>query len=161
MSSWARGVVLGASAALGLTGCGGPVEIESRDLPATDRAACEAFVADLPEVLADEERVEVTPADALGAAYGDPAVTVTCGVPVPEGFDQTAQCQVANGVGWYLPPEQLDSTEVDAELSAAGNRPVVQVVVPAGEGRGDTAAAAIAELAPLVEEHLPLELRCG
>ena len=143
-----------------LAACSGPTEISAYDLDDADRAACEAFVADLPDRLADEERGDVEPADALGAAYGDPAIVVTCGVPVPDGFDQTSQCQVANGVGWYVPPEQIDVAEGEATLSAAGNRPIVSVVVPGGEGRGEDAAAAIAELAPLVDEHLPLEQRC-
>ncbi len=143
-----------------LAGCGGPVELATYDLDETDRRACEAFAADLPDVLAQEERVDVEPDDALGAAYGDPPITVTCGVPTPEGFDLTAQCQEANGVGWFLPPELLDDPDADATLSAAGNRPVVQVVVPGVADRGDLAAAAIAELAPLVTEHLPLRQRC-
>ena len=81
-------------------------------------------------------------------------------MPTPDGFDQTAQCQVANGVGWYVPPEQLDDPDGEAALSAAGNEPIVEVVVPGGDDRGDVAAAAIAELAPLVEKHLPEEQRC-
>ncbi len=143
-----------------LVACGGPVEIESHDLDAADRERCEAFVADLPDTMAGEERVEVSPDDALGAAYGDPPLVVACGVPVPDGFDQTAQCQVADGVGWYLDPEILDDQDADATLTAAGNRPIVSVTVPGGEGRGDRAAAAIAVLADAVKAHLPEELRC-
>jgi hypothetical protein len=153
------GLAAVAMLAVGLTGCG-PVEIETHDLDAADREACEAFVADLPDVLADEDRVEVSPDDALGAAYGDPAITVTCGVPAPEGFDLTAQCQLVSGVGWYVPPEQFDDPDTDAVVSAAGNEPVVQVVVPGGDDRGDVAAAVMAELAPLVKAHLPQQVRC-
>jgi hypothetical protein len=40
-------------------------------------------------------------------------MVVTCGVPTPDGFDLTAQCQVANGVGWYVPPEVLDDPDAD------------------------------------------------
>jgi hypothetical protein len=130
-----------------------PVEIESYDLDAADRAACEAFVADLPD-------------DALGAAYGDPEITVTCGIPVPDAFDQTSSCLVVDGVGWYVPDGSDDDRGVAVRLSTPGFRPVVEVVVPsdyrpADRSLGDdTTAAAIATLTPLVREHLTLVKRC-
>jgi hypothetical protein len=144
-----------------------PVEIESYDLDAADRAACEAFVAGLPDALADEDRVDVRPDDALGAAYGDPAITVTCGIPVPDGFDQTSSCLVVDGVGWYVPDGSDDDRGVDVRLSTPGFRPVVEVVVPsdyrpADRSLGDdTTAAAIATLTPLVDKHLRLVERCA
>lgn len=143
-----------------------PVEIQTYDLDAADRAACEAFAADLPGDLADEDRVDVRPDDALGAAYGDPAITVTCGGPVPEGFDQTSRCDEVNGVGWYIPDGSDDDLTVDLRLAAAGYRPVVEIVVPADlrpdvRNLGDnTTAAALSTLGPLVEDHLTLEQRC-
>ncbi len=156
---------LGAVAAL-LVGCSGPPEIASYDLSDADRAACEAFVDDLPASLADEERVDVEPDDALGAAYGDPAITVTCGVPVPAGFDQTSRCDEVNGVGWFIPDGSDDDTTADLRLSVPGFSPVVEIVVPSDyrpteRFQGDnTTAAALAVLSPLVEEHLTLEQRC-
>jgi hypothetical protein len=143
-----------------------PVKIESYDLSATDRAACEAFVADLPDSLADQDRVDVRPGDALGAAYGDPAITVTCGVPVPAGFDQTSRCDEVNGIGWYIPDGSDNDRTVDLRLAVAGFRPVVEVVVPADlrpDARNvgdDTTAAVLATLAPIVGERLTLEQRC-
>jgi hypothetical protein len=162
-----RGVVLSTAGALALlaplvTACSGDPEIESYDLDEADRAACEAFVADLPDALADEDEVEVDGDDdpVLGAAYGDPAITVTCGVPTPEGFDQTSSCEVADGVGWYVAPEAFDDQDADVVLTAAGYRPAVAVSVP-GELRPDAPAAAIAELAAPVKQHLTLEQRCS
>jgi hypothetical protein len=157
---------LGALLASVLTACGGPPEIASYDLGDADRAACEAFVADLPASLADEERVDVEPAGALGAAYGDPALTVTCGVPVPTDFDQTSRCDEVNGVGWFIPDGTDSDTSVDLRLTAPGYRPVVELVVPADYRPDDpfvgddTTAAALAVLSPLVAEHLSLEQRC-
>ncbi|WP_170286088.1 DUF3515 domain-containing protein [Nocardioides rubriscoriae] len=149
-----------------LLACSGSPEIASYDLSAADRAACEAFVADLPDSLADEDRVDASPADALGAAYGDPAITVTCGVPVPGDFDQTSRCQEVNGVGWFILDGTDDDTSVDLRATAPGYRPVVSLVVPSDyrpdepfQG-DDTTAAALAELSPLVDEHLRLEQRC-
>jgi hypothetical protein len=159
-------VVVGATVGLLVWRPWGPVEIASYDLDAADRATCEALVADLPDRLADEDRVEVSPDDALGAAYGDPAITVTCGVPVPAEFDQTSRCDEVNGVGWYVPDGGDTDPTLDLVLSVPGYRPVVEVVVPSDyrptdPSRGDnTTAAALATLSSLVTEHLTQEQRC-
>ena len=134
-----------------LTACG-PVEVDVPDLPAEDRAACEAFAADLPDTLLDEEQVEVEPADAPAAAYGDPPIVVRCGAGEPEGFGKGAQCEIANDVPWYIPPEQYDDQSLDLVITAAWHTPRAQVLLPA-EYRGREAGA-MAVLAPLVEEHL-------
>ncbi|WP_139981868.1 DUF3515 domain-containing protein [Nocardioides litoris] len=174
---WARGVrapalgpgltaVAAVAAAVVLGACSGPPEITSTDLDAAGRAACEAFTADLPDTLADQERVEVEPADALGAAYGDPPITVTCGVPLPEGFDQTSRCDEVDGVGWYVPDGSDADPTTDLRLAAPGYRPVVELRVPADyrpqdQNIGDdVTAGALGQLSGLVEEHLTLEQRC-
>lgn len=154
-------VALTASLALLLGACsGGAVSVVTPDVDASDRAACEAFVADLPTDLAGELPREVEPADALGAAYGDPAYVVRCGVPVPDDFDQaSSSCEVANGVGWYVAPEDFLDQDADVTLTAAGYRPVVEVLVP-GDYRPDGPAAAIVQLAAAVDEHLTLVENC-
>jgi len=138
----------------------GTVEISTPDLDDTARAACEAFTADLPESIYEETRREVEPADALGGAYGDPAIVVRCGVAVPADFDEAvSSCEVANDVGWYVPPAEFDDQEADVTLTAAGYRPVVEVSVP-GSYRPNGTAAAIAQLAAAVDEHLTLVENC-
>ncbi len=148
-------------APVALTGCSaGPVDVVTPDLDDADRSACEAFVADLPPSIFDEAPRDIDPPDALGGAYGDPAIVVRCGVAVPDGFDQAvSSCEVANGVGWYVPPEQFDEQDADVTLTAAGYRPIVEVSVPA-EYRPDGTAAAIAQLAAAVDEHLTLVENC-
>lgn len=145
-----------------LTACSaGPVEVLTPDLADADRAACEAFTADLPTSIFDLPARDIEPAGALGGAYGDPAIVVRCGVSVPDGFDQaTSSCEVANGVGWYVPPEQFDDQEADVTLTAAGFRPIVEVSVP-GTYRPDATAAAIAQLAAAVDQHLTLVENCA
>lgn len=136
------------------------MDVVTLDLDDADRSACEAFIADLPASLADEPARDMEPADALGGAYGDPAIVVRCGVPVPADFDQTtSSCEVANGVGWYVPPEEFDDQSADVTLTAAGYRPIVEIDVPA-EYRPDGPAAAIAQLAAAVDEHLTLIENC-
>lgn len=152
-------VATGALAAALATGCGGPVEVDVPDLAAADAAVCDAFTADLPDTLAEKERVEIEPADAPAAAYGDPAIVVRCGVDEPAGFDLTSSCEVANGVGYYIPDEQYEDQGLDLTITTAGYTPRVEIVVP-DDYRPNAGAAAMAALAPLVDEHLTLVEPC-
>ena len=137
-----------------LTGCADePITLEQPQVSDEDLAACNAFIDDVPRRLDGEERRKVNPANSLGAAWGDPAIIVRCGVGVPPEFDQFSSCEVANGVGWFVPDEQFDDQHADATLTAVGYRPVVSVTVPA-KYRPEGPAAAIAELAQAVKDHL-------
>jgi hypothetical protein len=159
-SSWSRGVVASAAACGVLAGCSGTITIDDHDLSDADRAACEALVADLPRTLAGEDRVGVEPADALGAAWGGQAPYVlTCGVPEPEGYEPTAECNVIEGVGWYVPEDQLTDQAEDATPVALSRTPLVEVLVPA-EHRTEGIDRALAELATALEEHLGEGLSC-
>ncbi len=152
MSVWTRGAV--ASGCLLLTACsGGPVELDSPEPEVQDRAACEALVDDLPPALADEELREIEPTDALGAAYGDPAIVVVCGSDVPAEFNETSSCEVADGVGWYAPPEQYDDQSADVTMFSVTHRPVVELRLPS-DYRPAGLAAALAQLAAPVKRHL-------
>ena len=139
---------------LPMAACGGSVEVDVPDLGGEDAAACAALADALPDTLADEERVDIEPDDAPAAAYGDPAIVVTCGVDSPAGFGPGAQCEVVNDVPWYIPPEQYDDLDLDLVITAAWHLPRVQVVMPA-ELRGDGLEAGImAKLSPAVADHL-------
>lgn len=142
-----------------LTACGGPVEIDVPELSGADRATCEAFADDLPDSLAEQERVDIEPEDAPAAAYGDPAIVVRCGVPTPEGFDVTASCETADGVGYFIPDEQYVDQGLDLTLTAAGYRPRVEIRIPA-DYRPNAGPAAMSVLAPLIKEHLTLVDAC-
>jgi hypothetical protein len=146
-----RGVVV--CGCLLLTACSGPVEIDAPDVDADDRAACEGFVDDLPATLTGEKAVETEPKDPLGAAYGDPAITVVCGVDVPEGFNATSACEEVNRVGWYAPPEQYDDQSADVTIFSITHRPVVEMRLPS-DYRPAGLAAALAELAEPVKANL-------
>ena len=156
-----RGVVASAAATVvvGLAGCSSTPTIDDVDLPDEDRAACESLVADLPDTLAGQERRDVDPADALGAAWGDPAYVLTCGVPEPDDYEPTAECNVIAGVGWYVPDDQLADQGKDATPIALSLAPYVQVVVPA-DYRTEGIDRALAELAPALKEHLGDGLPC-
>lgn len=136
---------------LGVTACGPPV-IETGELSDADAQACRDLVADLPGTLLDEEAVEVEGDTAYGAAWGDPAIVLTCGVDAID-ISQAPPCTVVDGVGWVVPEEGGDETTFVAD----GFRPRVRVVVP-----DDYApeASALTELGPLVQEHAELEDEC-
>jgi hypothetical protein len=143
-----------------LTACGsGEVAIDSPAPDAGDRAACERVVDALPDTLAGEEGRVVTPDDALGAAWGDPPIVLTCGVDLPAEFDEFATCVEANGVDWFVPAEQVEDDSRDVTFSTAGYRPIVELRVPA-EYRPEGGAAALAELAKPLRKRLELVQAC-
>jgi hypothetical protein len=148
-------VLSGAAAAtLLLSACSpGKVEIEEHDLSAADRATCEALVADLPDTVGGELRRSVDPDDALGAAWGDPAYVLTCGVPEPSDYAPTAECSVIGGVGWYVPDDQLSDLRADATAIALSLSPYVEVRVPS-RYRTEGIDRALADLAPVLKKHL-------
>ena len=96
MSLRTRGAVACAVVLL-VAGCGDePPEIDAPDLSAADASACRDLVAALPDELAGQERVDVTGDTEYGAAWGDPAIVLTCGVGRPDDFTDISTC--ASGV---------------------------------------------------------------
>lgn len=142
---------LAALAVLAVVVLTGPPEIESVGLGEAEAQACRDLVADLPATLAGQERVEVAGDTEYGAAWGDPAIVLTCGA-APVDISSAPPCTVVAGVGWVVPEEGEETV-----LAADGYRPRVQLVVP-----DDYAPAAelALDLSPLVKEHAELEDEC-
>ena len=158
-SRWVRGVAL-SGLLLVLVGCAdGPVSIPTTDAGPAAEAVCEQFLADVPTVLAGERKRALVRNGALGAAWGDPAIVLTCGGELPDDFDRFSECVEANGVGWFVPANAEQDQSATAVLTAAGYRPVVQVRVP-GDYRPEGVASVMAGLADPVEEHLRLVEPC-
>ena len=158
-----RGVVASAAGLLlapALAACSpGLVQVEDHDPSAADRAACEALVADLPKTLAGELRRSVDPDDALGAAWGDPAYVLTCGVPEPADYEATAECSDVKGIGWYVTDDQASDLRVDVTPIALSRTPYVELLVPS-RYRTDGIDRALADLAPVMKDHLAEGLPC-
>ena len=127
-------------------------------MPASEEETCRDLVADVPDRLGDRERREVTPSDGLGAAWGDPAIVMTCGGEPPL-LSPTAVCEEANGVGYFVEDAPLSDESVDVTLVTVGYDPIITVEVPAEE-RPEGVAAAMAELAAAVEAHTELVRPC-
>jgi hypothetical protein len=104
-----------------------PVEMSAP--PLADRAAtvCRALFAKLPDRFGDLARRQVTAGPEQNAAYGDPPVTVACGVagPTPPGGAQYFQIQ---GPCWY----QDDTATGSRRWSLQGREVPVLVTAPAG-----------------------------
>ena len=148
------------SLALVLVACGKePVSIPTLRLTAADQAVCQRVTDALPDQVANQSRRKTQPAEALGGAWGDPAIVAQCGVPVPSDFSRTAPCQTADGVGWYLPDTAFQDESSDIVISTAGYRPILQVTVP-GSYRPEGMAAAMVQLAPMVKEYTKLVKPC-
>ena len=143
-----------------LAGCGKePVTIPTLRLSASDQAICQRVANALPDRVADQSRRKTQPAEALGGAWGDPAIVAQCGVPVPAGFDRTSQCQTADGVGWYVPDDEFRDPSSEIVIATAGYRPILQVSIPA-KYRPSGMAAAMVELAPMVQKYTKLVRPC-
>jgi hypothetical protein len=143
-----------------LAACGKePVSIPTLRLTASDQARCQRVTNALPRSVAGQKRRKTQPAEALGAAWGDPAIIAQCGVAVPADFSKAAACQEADGVGWFIPDGQVNDQSADVVMSSAGYRPVVQVTVPATY-RPNGLAAVMVELAPMVKDDTRLVQPC-
>ncbi|WP_243057246.1 DUF3515 domain-containing protein [Nocardioides sp. SR21] len=164
MSSWTRGVVAFAGLVL-LAGCSsGPPEIHAADMSDADAQACRDFVAKLPDTLAGQESVEVAGDTEYGAAWGDPAIVLTCGVEQPPEFSDTSTCIAVKQTGWFVPDEvfkdMFDGDETtDVPMTEMNYRPRVHVDLP-GEYRPDGFPNTAGELAELIEANLEKSGKC-
>jgi hypothetical protein len=147
-----------ATTALLLAGCagGGTLDIDAPAVRGADAAVCRALLAAVPARVADQARRTSEDGAGFGAAWGDPAIVLTCGVPRPKGLDAFAACTVANGVGWYLPASQGQDEPVD--MTTVGRAVRVEVEIPA---EYFPPATTMADLAPALRRTVPQVRPCG
>ncbi len=136
---------------LTLAGCSGVVDLEPADLDPEAEAICADLLADLPRELAGQARRDVAPAGS-GVAWGDPAVTLRCGITDAQRLGPASECQVVDGVGWY--PEQLPD---GYRFTTLGRATPVEVVVPAAYA---PEVGPLTELADAVAQHDPQVQAC-
>jgi hypothetical protein len=135
------------------------VSIPTLRLTATQQAECQRVADALPSSVAGQGRRKTQPAAALGAAWGDPAIIAQCGVGVPQGFSRTASCQQVNGVGWFVPDDQVNDPHADVVMATVGYRPIVQVTVPATYRPSGLAAAEV-QIGAVVKKYTTLVHAC-
>lgn len=104
-----------------------PTAAVSMAAPALDERSeviCRALLAQLPERVRDREQRPVTAGHEQNAAYGEPPITLACGIPMPE-LPPTDLVYPLDKVCWHA-DERSDATvwtTVDREVP-------VQVTVP-------------------------------
>ena len=112
--------------------------------------ACTALARELPATVADQARRPTDPASALTAAWGDPAITVTCGAPQPD-RPLDAQLLSVDGITWY--PEPLTN---GTRFTTEGRVAAVRLDVPR-QYRPEVAAPT--DLADAIGRTIPTQRR--
>ena len=149
-----------AACVLGLVlvaGCGtGPVEVDAPALTGADARACSALLDAVPGRVGGHDRREVE-GRGYGAAWGDPAIELRCGVGRPAGFDKFATCQSVNGVDWYIPQSQMTGEPADILMTTVGRAQNVEVHLPEDYW---PPAATMVDLAAAIKRTIPLRDPC-
>ena len=144
-----------------LTACSpGAVPVPPVHVSGETEQTCRRLVDDLPDEVADQPRREVRPADALGAAWGDPAIVVTCGGPPPVKFGPGATCLTVDGVDWFLDDAEVaepGEQQGTVTISTVKREETVALTLP-----GDywPPATALADVSPVVKKDVPATSRC-
>jgi hypothetical protein len=130
------------------SGCGsGAVPVEPAAPTGAAASACRSLVGSLPTTVGAAELRPTDPESATTSAWGDPAITLTCGVPRPAERQGDAQLFEIDGVTWFAQP-LTRGTRFTSEDRVAN----VQVDVPV-DYRPE--AEVLVDLAPAIRDTLP------
>ena len=137
----------------------GPVQVDLDEPEKSDVAPCRRLIDDVPDEVADQQRRDTDPANALAAAWGDPAIVLSCGLPAPR-LSATASCLTVDGVDWYLPDDEVAAPGEEqgtVTITSIGREQTVVVELP-----GDywPPATALADLSPVVKKDIAATDRC-
>jgi hypothetical protein len=93
---------------------------------------CASLTGAVPQSVDNEKRRDTTPGSPLTAAWGDPPITLRCGVPEPailrpgsKTYDPTADEAYINGVAWLI-----EKAKDGYRFTAAQRAVYVEVDVP-------------------------------
>lgn len=109
-------------------------------------AVCADLMAALPDQVLGQPRREVSPGR-YAAAWGDPTITLRCGVERPTALTPGSTCFTANEVDWF--PEPADRGAI---FTAIGRAALIEVRVPE---RYQPPGDALIDLAPVITAHDP------
>jgi hypothetical protein len=142
--------------ALATAACGA-VDVADTSPSGPGRKACESLVDALPDRVSDQSRRE-TSGNPLGAAWGDPAIVLRCGVGTPEGYDKFAACQTVNGLDWFVPTSTIEDQDADVVMTTIGRAPAVEVEVPSTYR---PPAAVMVDVGRAIKQHTRVTRRCS
>ena len=125
------------------------VHVDPPAVDAATRTACRPVVKAVPDRLADQTSRSVSD-DTRAAAWGDPAIVLTCGVGRPDGFTRISACQNWNGVDWFIPDGEFTDHPVDVTMTTIGRTPAIEVTVPRNYW---PPTSVMIDLGPTVKQH--------
>lgn len=107
-------------------GCAGPVAVPTpTPSDAASQSACANLDAALPSSVLDAVRRTTEPDASTTAAWGDPPITLRCGVPRPAALTPTSNLISVDDVDWL--PEQRSAGYIFTTVGLIAN---VEVAVP-------------------------------
>ncbi|ALV33291.1 DUF3515 domain-containing protein [Streptomyces sp. CdTB01] len=111
---------------------------------------CEKLGKALPSEVDGQDRRDPTPASALTAGWGNPAIILRCGVDRPAKMgDPEADGVEVDGVGWLLEKRDDGSFRFTTTLRKA----YVEVTIP--KARTGDGLSPLVDLAPAVKKAIP------
>jgi uncharacterized protein DUF3515 len=154
--------VAAALTVLTLAACAGPVNVAAPAPTGEPRHECRRLLTDVPDTVDGQQRRDVSPADALAAAWGDPAIVLRCGVTRPQELKPTSECFRVDGVDWLAvsnghevaPARPVTGTLV---FTTIGRSAYVEVTVP---HHYQPAADVLVDLARPVQDATRVRSRC-
>lgn len=141
-----------AGALLMLTACSGPAPVPAPSPESKTAKRCRPLIGAVPGEVKGQPQRTTEPSSHLTAAWGDPAITLACGVSKPSGMNPASKCWEVNGVGWYAAKR-----DGSYRFTTIGRRVFVQVTVP---NKYSPQADALVDLAAAVKKHDPLVKKC-
>jgi hypothetical protein len=139
-----------------LAGCTSAAEVPVPSPPGAAVAACTALASELPQEVAGQPRRRTVPHSPFTAAWGDPAITLRCGVDLPASYTATGLCTSINGVDW-LPA----ADGVSGPYTAVGRAAFVAVDLPPTAYDPAQAVVALTDLSPAVSAAVPVSAAPG
>lgn len=140
----ATGVAAAALAALLVSSCATPVAIPP---PEPTDPACAELPDRLPKRVAGQDPRPTTPESPVTAAWGDPPISLRCGVAPPAAFGPTSTLITINGIDWFA-----QDLAAGMRFTTVGRVANVEVTVPdAYEPEADIPA----ELSLAISRSLP------
>ena len=137
-------------AAVGCSSADGDVSAAVPSPSATVTELCRNLDRTLPSAVDDQPRRDPSPASALTAGWGNPAIILRCGVERPaELNDAEADAVGVNGVDWLLEKRDDGSFRFTTTLREA----YVEVTIP--EDRTADGLAPLVDLASAVKKAIP------